>query len=171
MADNEQDKRVLRTSVYAGGQWWKAGSTPPDDIAGKITNPKAWTTATDEEADQADKAANAGTSTGARLARRVTVGGAWYGPDDPIPDEVAAKVRNPKAWEGGELPTLPTASASTATGDQGGAPTADRTGGDGGDNPTGTDPAPAGDSTTQTGGDTPATEQKTPRKAAPVKRS
>ncbi len=104
MADNE-NKRVLASAVYAAGQWWKAGSTPPDDVAEKITNPKAWTDAPDESAKN-ETDTKAGTASGARLVRRVAVAGKWYGPDDEIPDDVARQIRNPKVWEGGELPEL-----------------------------------------------------------------
>ncbi len=158
MAD--EGKRVLRTAVHAGGQWWPAGSTPPEDVAAKITNEKAWTTATPEEAEKVERAANAGTSSGARLARRVAVAGEWYGPDDPIPDDVARRIKNPNAWEGGELPTLSAAKADDAV----------KTGG--------ADDAPTGNAETQddgsadkAGGSVPAAEQKAPRKTAPVKRA
>lgn len=44
----------------------------------------------------------------AKLIGNVYVGGEWYGPDygnaDAVPDDVAAEITNPGAWEGGEVP-------------------------------------------------------------------
>jgi hypothetical protein len=38
---------------------------------------------------------------GRKLAGYVHVGGMLYGPDDDVPADVAKKITNPKAWEGG----------------------------------------------------------------------
>ncbi len=99
-------RRLLARRVSVGGQWYGPGPVP-DDIAAKITNPKAWmadSEATDEVAEVFDRVS--GTSSGAQLARRVNVDGRWYGPDSEVPDNVAAKIRNPKAWADGVLPSL-----------------------------------------------------------------
>lgn len=42
----------------------------------------------------------------AQLAGRVFVGGAWYGPGDDVPADVAVEITNPKAWVGGKVPDL-----------------------------------------------------------------
>lgn len=98
-------KKTLVTRVSVLGTWYGPGDDVPDDIAARITNPKAWTTADqDATADAATRAERPGTPQGARLAGRVSVSGAWYGPDDTIPADIAAKITNPKAWEGGKLP-------------------------------------------------------------------
>lgn len=34
--------RILKTNVYVGDTWHLAGSTPPDDVAEQIANPKVW---------------------------------------------------------------------------------------------------------------------------------
>lgn len=39
---NQPAGRVLRATVKVAGTVWPAGSTPPPDIAQRITNPKAW---------------------------------------------------------------------------------------------------------------------------------
>jgi hypothetical protein len=100
------EDRVLARAVWVDGVKWAAGSTPPPHIAAKITNPRAWTTP-DAVALQADQPARAtGASDGTRLARAVWVEGRKYLPGDVVPDEVASKITNPKAWEGGRLPNL-----------------------------------------------------------------
>lgn len=99
-------RRLLKGRVSVSGRWYGPGPVD-DDIAAKITNPKAWVSdddVDDEVAAVYDRVS--GTSTGARLARRVNIGGRWYGPDSEIPDDIAAKITNPKAWEGGKLPAL-----------------------------------------------------------------
>ncbi|TDB98259.1 hypothetical protein E1091_07840 [Micromonospora fluostatini] len=40
------------------------------------------------------------------MVRPVSVDGAWYGPDDEVPDTVARRIRNPKAWVDGVMPDL-----------------------------------------------------------------
>lgn len=34
-----------------------------------------------------------------KLQYRVEVDGVWYGPDDDVPDDVAAQITNESAWE------------------------------------------------------------------------
>ncbi len=99
-------RRLLSRRVSVGGRWYGPGPVP-DDIADKITNPKAWMAeheATDEAAEVFTRVP--GTTTGARLAGRVNVDGQWYGPADEVPDHVAAKIRNPKAWADGVPPDV-----------------------------------------------------------------
>lgn len=36
----------------------------------------------------------------ANLNTHVNVDGTWYGPGSDVPDEVAARITNPKVWEG-----------------------------------------------------------------------
>lgn len=36
----------------------------------------------------------------ARLSIHVNVDGTWYGPESEVPDEVAARITNPKVWVG-----------------------------------------------------------------------
>lgn len=95
--------RKLATSVNIDGTWYRAGDTLPEDVAAKVRNPKVFAPEEGEEADQ--PRTEPGTPTGARLATRVQVGGKWYGPDDAVPDDVAAQITNPRAWEGGQTPS------------------------------------------------------------------
>lgn len=104
------DSRKLATRIAVAGRWYGPDDDIPDDVAAKITNPKAW--AADRGADTT--VAEPGTSTGARLASRVQVDGRWYGPADEVPDEVAARIKNPKAWVGGMLPDAAGTEAVTA---------------------------------------------------------
>lgn len=41
----------------------------------------------------------------ARLAGFVHVDGVAYGPDSDVPADVAKRIVNPDAWEGGEVPS------------------------------------------------------------------
>lgn len=43
----------------------------------------------------------------ARLGSYVHVDGVVYGPDDDVPDEVAARIVNSAAWVDGVMPTVP----------------------------------------------------------------
>lgn len=55
-----------------------------------------------------------------KLVRNVAVNGVWYGPSYPtrqVPAHVAEKITNPRAWEGGEPPAVPTESPPKAMGD------------------------------------------------------
>jgi hypothetical protein len=114
MAEKSTEKKLARSVNYKG-VWYKAGESVPDDIAAQI-NPKAF--AVDDETGQvAKRGPDGGTSSGARLAARVSVGGTWYGPDTPVPDDVARLITNPKVWEGGQVPDLPHADTSAADGD------------------------------------------------------
>lgn len=99
--------RKLAAAVHVAGKWYRVGDEVPDDVAAQITHPRAWAPA-DDEGGQVDSTVHteAGTQSGARLVGRVNVGGQWYGPYDPIPDDVAKQITNPKVWEGGKLPTL-----------------------------------------------------------------
>jgi hypothetical protein len=102
-------KKKLTGAVHIAGKWYQAGDEVPDDVAAQITNPKLWASAGGDDEGGAGTAAvptEPGTTSGARLASRVSVAGRWYGPYDPIPDDVAAQITNPKAWEGGKLPSL-----------------------------------------------------------------
>ncbi|MGB3443885.1 MAG: hypothetical protein WBA97_34540 [Actinophytocola sp.] len=36
----------------------------------------------------------------AKLNTNVNVDGVWYGPDSDVPDAVAARISNPKVWDG-----------------------------------------------------------------------
>jgi hypothetical protein len=104
MAD---DKRMLARHVTVGSTTYGPGDNLPDDIAVQIRNPKAWLPVDEESVEDAPTpVGQRGTAGGARLATPVTVGGVTYHPDDPLPDDVAAQIRNPKAWVGGELPAV-----------------------------------------------------------------
>jgi len=48
----------------------------------------------------------------AKLNTFVNVDGTWYGPNDTLPDEVAAQINNPKVWA--EAPSGPDATAEPA---------------------------------------------------------
>lgn len=123
--------KKLAQRVFAGGQWWEAGDEPPEAVARTIRNPRLWSTDGDDAEQEPAPRRRAGT--GPRLAARVQVDGTWYGPDsEDILDEVVARIRNPKAWEGGVLPT------TTATGERSGAG-AERTAGPAATTDTGSD--------------------------------
>ncbi len=101
--------RRLARPVSVAGKWYTPEDDIPADIAAKIKNPKAWATdVTPDDGGNTDDAERrpAGAPTGARLAMRVSVAGKWYTPEDDIPADIAAKIKNPKAWEGGVLPHL-----------------------------------------------------------------
>ncbi|MBQ1047860.1 hypothetical protein KBX50_05225 [Micromonospora sp. C51] len=93
----------LATTVYVAGRAWGPADDVPAEVAELITNPKAWATDDEPEPKEA-KTRKAGTRAGVRLASTVHVGGRSYGPDDEVPDDVARRVTNPKAWEGGKAP-------------------------------------------------------------------
>jgi hypothetical protein len=96
--------KTLNTNVSHGGVWYRAGDRVgdqiPDEVAEKITNPKVWAYSDDEQPEPEE----AKSTTGAQLVARVAVGGAWYGPGDDVPDDVARRITNPKVWEGGKAP-------------------------------------------------------------------
>ncbi len=119
--------RKLASAVHIDGKWYRAGDTLTEDVAAKVRNPKVFA-ADDDQADGTTPT-EPGTPTGARLAARVQVGGKWYGPDDAVPDDVAAQIRNPKAWADGKVPdgaaevTAPTGTDAGDAGNVGDAPT------------------------------------------------
>lgn len=112
------DKRKLARHVTVAGVTYGPGDDVPADIAEQIRNPKAWLPLDDDTPgeDDSDAGKDAGTAAGDRLATAVTVGGRTYGPNDHIPDEVAAQIRNPKAWAAGRLPGAGKAKADDADG-------------------------------------------------------
>lgn len=59
----------------------------------------------------------------ARLTGFVHVDGAVYGPDDEVPAEVAARITNPRAWEGGVLPLTDDAGPAATSAADGDTPT------------------------------------------------
>ncbi|MER7167038.1 hypothetical protein ABT336_13350 [Micromonospora sp. NPDC000207] len=97
--------RRLATYVHVGGRRYGPDDDIPDEVAEKITNPNVWAVDGDEP-PAGTRAGTPGGDSGVRLAAYVHVGGRRYGPGDVVPDEVAAQITNPKAWEGGELPTF-----------------------------------------------------------------
>lgn len=109
-------KKLARYVTVAGVTYGPKDDVP-DDVLAQIKNPKAFVPAgeTPEGPDYSDK--DGGTSGGAKLAGPVTVGGVTYSPKDFVPDEVAARIKNPKAWEGGKPPKAQAASAPTADAD------------------------------------------------------
>jgi hypothetical protein len=98
--------RRLASYVEVDGVWYGPDDNVPDEVADKITNEGAWASdeqvAVDEQHEEQQR--RSGTSTGARLASYVEVNGRMYGPNDPVPDHVAAQITNASAWAGGELP-------------------------------------------------------------------
>lgn len=121
-------EKTLARHVTIGGKTYGPGDDVPADMAEQITNPKAWVAL--DEAAAADENANreGGTESGQKLATTVTVGGKSYGPNDYVPDDVAQQITNPKAWEGGKVPSSAANSASSAE-DKPGAPTPAPSGG------------------------------------------
>lgn len=179
----ENTSRRLAAPVYVNDRWYTPSDDVPDDVAARITNPKAWAvdsgSAENTEQDNAPRA-------GARLASRVNVGGTWYGPADEVPLDVAVRITNPKAWEGGRVPDEVAAAAkraagtSSGTSETSGAGTGDTGGDGGGATPTpdtsgaqdsGSDPATraaagtgdGNDGTANAGGDTPPAPAKAAR--------
>lgn len=96
-------KKKLARNVTVGTTTYGPGDDVPDEVMDKIRNPKAFIPDGDALEDEND-GRDAGTSTGHRLASTVVVDGRAYGPKDPVPDRIARKIRNPKAWEGGNVP-------------------------------------------------------------------
>lgn len=105
--------KQLRTSIEVGGVWYRPGARVgkeiPAEVAELIRNPKAW----EDSAGGELPAPETAKPVGARLATSVDVDGRWYRPGDKIPADVAARITNPKAWEGGKLPHVPAAHAET----------------------------------------------------------
>lgn len=104
------DDKKLGRYVTVGSDTYGPGDELPAGVADQIRNSKAWeprdTAAAEEQA--APTGVAGGTASGARLATSVTVGGVTYHPDDPLSDEVAGQISNPKAWEGGKVPSAHT---------------------------------------------------------------
>lgn len=108
------EQRRLTKFVEVDGTWYGPDDDVPADVAEKIQNPRLWAGEPDQaegDGDEQESRAKAGTPSGHRLARHVEVDGTWYGPDSYVPDKVAAKVTNAKAWEGGKLPASAQATA------------------------------------------------------------
>jgi len=89
------DKKLAR-HITVEGRTYGPDDEVPADVAEKIRNPKAWVEV--DAAEQEPAKGPAGTTDGRKLATAVSVGGRTYGPDDFVPDDVAAQIRNPKAW-------------------------------------------------------------------------
>lgn len=99
---SDTQKRLAR-NVTVGSTTYGPDDDVPADILAGITNPLAWVPI--DAQPEAPPSGPAGTKGGFRLATVVAIGGATYGPDDVIPDDVAAQITNPKAWAGGKLPS------------------------------------------------------------------
>lgn len=54
-------QRRLAMTVFVEGERYDAGSTPPAEVAEKITSPYAWEATDDDKADAGDKPAKAAT--------------------------------------------------------------------------------------------------------------
>ncbi|MGC4886694.1 hypothetical protein [Micromonospora sp. DT227] len=95
--------RRLAAYVHVDGKRYGPEDDVPPEVAEKITNPKVW--ADGDEPSAHTSARPRRSSSGPRLASYVHVGGRRFGPEDEVPADVAALITNPKAWEGGTLPT------------------------------------------------------------------
>jgi hypothetical protein len=120
-------EKKLGRHVTVAGTTSGPGDDVPADVREKITNPKAWLPADAAENVDEHEGKEGGTAGGHKLAASVTVGGRTYTPTDFLPDDVAAQIRNPKAWAGGKLPTQKAAKAADIP--------APAPAGDGGDKP------------------------------------
>lgn len=100
-------RRRLITYVEVDGTWYGPddGDIPPN-IADKIQNPRVWTTTAEQAAADEVAGRQVGTNSGGRLVTYVDVDGTMYGPEDYLPDRIAARIQNPKVWKGGRLPDL-----------------------------------------------------------------
>jgi hypothetical protein len=117
---NSTPTRRLAGPVTVGARTYQPDDYLPPEVAAQIRNPKAWAVDEAEAKAEADRPKTGGTTSGARLSGHVTVGGKTWRPDEPLPDDVAAQIRNPKAWEGGKLPDQADGSAEkTAESDPG----------------------------------------------------
>lgn len=110
----------LARYVTVGGKTYGPKDDVPADVLARIKNPKAFVPQGDTPDGEDYSGKEGGTASGAKLAKPVTVGGRTYGVNDYLPDEVARQIKNPKAWEGGKAPTLGSAQADPASGDQAG---------------------------------------------------
>lgn len=93
----------LARHITVGGATYGPDDEVPPEVMEKITNPKAFVPV-DEDAEPVDFGREAGTASGHKLASTVHIDGYTFGPNDPVPDHIARKIKNPKAWEGGKLP-------------------------------------------------------------------
>jgi hypothetical protein len=109
--------KKLARNVTVGTVTYGPKDDVPPEVMEKITNPKAWVPDNDETPTDEAENRDAGTSSGAKLAGTVTVGARSYGPNDHIPDDVAAQIKNPKAWAGGKAPTRAAKAAEPRGGD------------------------------------------------------
>ena len=109
-------QKKLARNVTVAGATYGPGDDVPAEIMKQITNPKAFISLDDEDADgnADDGGREAGTASGHKLATYVTVAGRTYGPKDSVPDDVAAQITNPKAWADGKMPAR--ASKTTESG-------------------------------------------------------
>lgn len=105
-------QQKLARHVTVAGTTYGPGDDVPADIAEKITNPKAWLPLDAGAIEDEYAGREGGTASGHKLATAVTVGSRTYGPSDFVPDDVASQITNPKAWEGGKLPTAKAVTAS-----------------------------------------------------------
>lgn len=124
----------LARNVTIGGKTYGPKDDVPPDVLDRIKNPKAFVPQGEAPEGEDYSGKEGGTAGGARLAGPVTVGGRTYGPKDFIPADVAEKIKNPKAWEGGKLPTGADKAADPEGGKAG-----DGEGSDPGPTPAGTD--------------------------------
>jgi len=108
-------KKLARYVTVAGTTYGPSDDVPAE-IAEQITNPKAWVAADEQPPVVEQTAGKTGTASGHKLAAIVTVGAHTYGPRDFVPDDIAEKITNPKAWEGGKLPP-PAGTPKSPTGD------------------------------------------------------
>jgi hypothetical protein len=99
--------RKLARHVTVAGTTYGPGDKLTDEVIAQIKNPKAWVPIdADSYLDDVPSDVEPGTESGHRLARSVTVGTRTYTPSDFLPDDVARQISNPKAWEGGKVPTF-----------------------------------------------------------------
>jgi hypothetical protein len=112
------DRKRLGRHVTIGGKTYGPKDDLPPEVAEQIRNPKAWIP--DGEAPEEDDPNRpAGTASGHRLASTISVDGRTYGPKDPLPDHVARKILNPKAWAGGNAPHFDDEDTDSDTGPAG----------------------------------------------------
>ncbi len=104
----------LARNVTVGGTTYGPNDDVPPEVMEKITNPKAFIPV-DEDTGPVDFGREAGTASGHKLVSTVHVDGYTFGPNDAIPDHIARKVTNPKAWQDGRLPDFADTEDDTST--------------------------------------------------------
>jgi hypothetical protein len=109
--------KKLARNVTVGGKTYGPDDDVPAEVLAQIKNPKAYIADDAGPVEDPNADRDGGTSSGAKLSGPVTVGGRTYGPNDYVPDDVAAQIKNPKAWKDGKAPT---ATATDASGDKAG---------------------------------------------------